>query len=87
MATWRPEDLLLKVAATGYFDDPQAARDLLATYLEGPALISVSRALDVLLDAGLVTVRYEDTGAVHPKDQPGLWQLELTDAGRAALRK
>jgi hypothetical protein len=85
MTSWQPVELLRNIAATGYFGQPEQAADKLATHLERRANISVSRAIDLLSAAGLVTVRYAPAGDLHPKDQLDQWQLEPTAAGLAAL--
>ena len=86
MALWHPADLLRNIASTGYFDKPKQPADTLAMHLERQANISASRAIDLLSAAGLVTVRYDSIGSLHPKDQPDHWWLEPTEAGLAVLR-
>ena len=86
MTTWRPQDLLREIAATGYFRDLHRPAESLAAHLEKRASISAARALDLLTDSGLVVVRYDADPALHAKDRLDHWRLELTEAGLAALQ-
>jgi hypothetical protein len=79
------QELLRAVAAIGYFERASFDPGDLLVLIEGKLNLGRDRAIDLLVDAGLVQVQYSNDPGIHPKDRPDWWRITLTEAGARAL--
>ena len=78
-------ELLLAVATTGYFKHPELHQELFRQTVENKLGVGLTRAIELLKEAGLATFSYPAETEVAARDILDRWQVRLTPAGEAEL--